>query len=262
MDLTTATPAEIDAILADLLARRAAAMGRAERYVGLARGAENVHDTHTAERYEAEAARHAEEANQLDRSAAPLDAEYVRRGGWTRAYVVQGGHVHRSTTCFTLQIGTRVGWLTEVSGMTADEVVDLAGERACTFCYPDAPVAVLARPSRLKEDVAAREADTAAQAEKAAKRAAKDAKKITNPDGTPLRGRWGIIGSAVTAWNEAVSDLADVELYGYSWSSENELANQAIVAALAAKLGQTEEEIRTTLKTKVAAKVKRESRGR
>lgn len=260
MDITTATPAQIDEALAEILGRRSGHAARVEQYDALAVKAEAKGNAALATDYRDEADRYEAKAADCDAQAAPFDAEYERRGGWTRAYFVQGGHVHRSTRCFTLQVGTRVGWLTEVSGMTQEEIVDLAGERACTFCYPDAPVAVLARPSQLSADVADRKAAAEAAADKAAKKAAKEAKAITNPDGSPLRGRWGVINTVVTAWNEAVSDLADVELYGYTFGPEEARANLAIVEALAAKLGITEDEVRETMNKKVAAKVKRDRR--
>jgi hypothetical protein len=111
----------------------------------------------------------------------PLEAEYLRRGRWTRAYLVDNadGHVHNTTTCATWNKGwsaTRYHWLTELSGNAESEIVELAGERACTVCYPSAPVDVLKRPSKLEGPVqqAAREAKQA----KAAKKAAADAEAI------------------------------------------------------------------------------------
>lgn len=75
----------------------------------------------------------------------PFEAEWERRGGWTRAYLVMNddGHIHRATHCSTLRPTTIVSWLPELSGKSEDEIIDHAGHMACTVCYPDAPT----RPS-------------------------------------------------------------------------------------------------------------------
>ena len=124
-------------------------------------------------------------------------------------------------------------------------------------CFSSAPVDVLKRPSKLEgpAQAAAREAAAERAAEKAARDAKKAEKAITNPDGSPLKGKWGVIKATVTAWNELVDDIFTHRAYNYSL---NTTANAAIVAALAAKLGQTEAEILATVETKVAAKAKRE----
>jgi hypothetical protein len=74
---------------------------------------------------------------------ADREEEFENRGGWSRFYQVFGpkGHVHRSTECTTCFETTQFGWVTEMSAMTDDEAVSLAGERCCTICFPEAPVA-------------------------------------------------------------------------------------------------------------------------
>ena len=74
---------------------------------------------------------------------APFSAEWDSRGGWSRGYVVPGGHIHRSTWCHTLRPSTSILWIPEVSGKTEDEIVEYAGIHACTVCYPTAPVDAL-----------------------------------------------------------------------------------------------------------------------
>ena len=71
-----------------------------------------------------------------------VDEEYVRRGGWTRAFLVRGrdGHIHKSMSCSTCRPTTQFAWLTQYSGTTEAEVVEDAGMMACTVCYPSAPV--------------------------------------------------------------------------------------------------------------------------
>ncbi len=69
----------------------------------------------------------------------PLNDEFSRRGGWTRFFVVGGGHIHLRG-CHTLRPTTLLGWLPEDSG--ADELKTVAkhGKIACTHCFPTAPV--------------------------------------------------------------------------------------------------------------------------
>lgn len=75
----------------------------------------------------------------------PLEEEWERRGRWNRAFlaVTNGtGHVHRSMRCSTCYVTTQYHWVTEYSDHTEAEIVAAAGERACTVCYPSAPVGV------------------------------------------------------------------------------------------------------------------------
>jgi hypothetical protein len=146
-----------------------------------------------------------------------LNRQYT---GWERYYLVTnaGGHVHSSTSCSTCRYSTQFMWLTELSGTSAEALVEMAGERACTVCFPNAPVDVTKRPSNLKYDVEAREAKAKADAEKAAKAADKLAKAIL-PDGSELkvsvrygehRGNYvgGNAKTQVSARNEALRLLA------------------------------------------------------
>lgn len=260
MNITTATPAQIDAILFPLEAKIAHALDAVTRYEEVA---ERESFAYRADMYRGQAAKAAAEADTLTDQAAPLRAEYTRRGGWTRYYLctANNGHVHSSTWCTTTYVTTQFAACPEQSGMTAAELVDVAGERACTVCFPEAPTAALTRPSRLAFDVRTREEKAARAADLAAKRAAKDAKAITAVDGAPLRvtlrGYPETIATVVSAWRVAVEIEADHKLYGYSFGEADRAGQAQIVEALAVKLGQSEDEVRATLAKKVAAKVKR-----
>lgn len=82
----------------------------------------------------------------LDVLQQPFKAEWTSRGGWTRYYLVAGGHLHEYS-CHTLTPGrTLVGLLCEASGATRDEVVKRYDVTACTHCFPDAPVAAERKP--------------------------------------------------------------------------------------------------------------------
>lgn len=155
--LTTATPAQIDAELASLQQEEARLLAQLER-------------------------------NRKQQQ--PLNAEYQARGGWARAFLVNNtsGHVHSSTGCSSCFPTTQYKWVTDLSGATQEQIIDAAGWRACTVCYPDAPVEALKADTKLLSDEdhakAARKAEAdAAKAEKAAKAAA-DACPM--PDGSPV----------------------------------------------------------------------------
>lgn len=75
-----------------------------------------------------------------------LEAEYNRRGGWSRFFLVTSsqGHIHSTTacsTCHTYRSSASFGWLPEVSGKTEAEAVAAHGETLCSVCFPSAPVA-------------------------------------------------------------------------------------------------------------------------
>lgn len=168
MDLTTATPVEIDTILADIWARWYAACDQIalnERYLDDYQGTLDAVDAgtyrsswidqydrpkyerHVAE-FTAKVAALREQARQIIREEEPFTAEYIRRGGWTRFYSVQGGHIHSSmdcSTCNKMGKATRFGWLPEWSGRSEDEALAaLVSESSktvlCTVCFPSAPV--------------------------------------------------------------------------------------------------------------------------
>jgi hypothetical protein len=61
--------------------------------------------------------------------------------GWSRFFLVSGGHIHHSTHCHTIRLTTDVGWLPDLSGLTEAEAVEEHGEILCSHCFPHAPVA-------------------------------------------------------------------------------------------------------------------------
>lgn len=134
-NITTATPAEIDTELAAQWTEFYRESDSADRYAKYAE---------TNDAYAAKADDHRAKATAiLEGPIATLDAEFDRRGGWTRAYLVVNngsGHVHSSTRCSTTYITTRFCWMVDYADKTPAEIIDAAGERACTICYPDAPV--------------------------------------------------------------------------------------------------------------------------
>ncbi|MBF4549308.1 hypothetical protein [Pseudoclavibacter sp. VKM Ac-2888] len=144
-----------------------------------------------------------------------IDEEHARRGRWPRAFVVPQGHVHSSLGCSTCYPTTRFQLLPEYSDKTETELVEDAGDRACTVCFPSAPVD---RPTKMElpEERQAREARQVQTQERDEKKLAAAAKAITTPDGEPLKvGAWAsrwpqTIKTERAAMTEAKSQLRSV----------------------------------------------------
>lgn len=230
MDLTTATPVEIDTALADAyekIANLTAARMRAEQ--GIARIDEiepGSYNSRLPQYSPASRAKLVEEAKRLrheigvvyEVEVGPLDTEYYRRGTWPRYYLVDnaGGHVHPDQHCTTCFPSTKYAWLVEQSGMSAEDLVKMAGEDACTVCFDWAPVSVLQQKSRL-EAPERKKARLEREAKKAAQEAAKAAKGITTPEGGKLyRGKdndsWDVCKTLRVAEIAATDALADLLL--------------------------------------------------
>lgn len=199
-------------------------------------------------------------------------AEWIRRGRWSRFWLVANtnGHIHKTTNpldCSSLFPTTEFFFMPHLSGMTDLEVVELAGTSACTLCFPDAPVDLLNRPSQLEapEKKAAREAREQAKAEREAK---KIAKAIANPDGSR------IYSKAHTTYVDTEAECQRLyvdfeseklayadgkrEIHNPVYWQQRVDDNEMFLAALANKRGTTVEEQRSTLAKKAAAKYKRE----
>lgn len=208
LDLSSHTPVDIDNKLADLYEERAAILApiqwREDDVIRKRRDLERVESegekyegqldylTRVADEAEAKVAEIWQAADEKAWEAAPYEGEFKARGGWTRAFLVQGanGHVHSSMHCSTCNRDgkqTSFAWMTDYSGAGESQIVEDAGERACTVCYPDAPVNVLNRPTKMFGPDEKRQ-----QEERAARAAAKverDRKRIENaltPDGSEL----------------------------------------------------------------------------
>ena len=210
------------------------------------------------------------EAKAILDEADPLETEFTRRGGWTRAFLVDNtnGHVHRNRHCTTCFPTTRYTWLPDYSGADENKIVEDAGEAACTVCYPSAPVDVLKRKTLIEapDRKIARLAREEAKAERDRKN---DEKNILNPDGTEIKlaGRFGdYIKAARTAQIAAVDALVMMKVgaSGRDYYSDPEKIaieekNYDMLAnALAAKYGRTREAQDAILEEKAAQKYKRD----
>jgi hypothetical protein len=288
MNITTATPAEIDTEIA----RLSGELAQAEATIDSRRDAiKRMSNSAMRDLYgdKIAAAEQAIAAAQIAAATAraallPLDAEFDGRGGWTRYYLVDAnnGHVHPSTSCSTCFITTAYYWLTTESGKTAEEVVELAGERACTVCFPWAPVDALKRPSSYQTS-SERERAEARQArqEKAEAKAAKaKAAAITAADGGKLL---DVIGHEITTERQAQMDYFDAAINAAYYGDQDERAKDrpsgydaadwdangawnfgryetvrvATLAALAAKHGLTVEAQEAEFAKKLSAKIRK-----
>lgn len=284
--LTTQTPIDIDEQLAELyyeamvhgakeqqlrseITRYERYIQRESRFPGLVADYQRAID-----RYTVEADEHTRARAELRDREVPFHDEFARRGGWPRAFLVSGGHLHSSMNCSTCNRDgklTRFAWMTDYSGASETEIVEAAGERACTTCFPTAPVDVLNRKSTLMtpDEKEATEQRAARDAERARKAEEKAAKAITNPDGTELREprQYGqVIRTLVTAERELVDVITVYELAD---SRTRYLPNRDMVAeqlhwrdvlveAIAAKKDITPEQVREEALVKAEKKYRRD----
>lgn len=168
------SPQEIDAQLAELHQAKAKATGRVEsawtaihwaandkgHYVSRGRSRQKVwamshaeardkvaeiaqhgaYDSHQAQQALERLAEWEEAVETFDVKIIEINTEFNRRGGWSRFFMVPGGHIHSSLHCSTCRPTTQFGWLPELSGQTEADAVAEHGALLCTVCYPSAPV--------------------------------------------------------------------------------------------------------------------------
>ena len=116
-----------------------------------------------------------------------LEGKYT---GWSRAFLVSNtnGHIHSSMDCATCFDTTRYVWLTDLSGQDRLEIAGLAGEKACSVCYPDAPSEYFARKCQLEDPAVVKAREERAEA-KAVREAKRLAVGVFNPDGSAVKVR-------------------------------------------------------------------------
>lgn len=283
-NLGAATPVEVDTVLAWTYARYYEVLDRVDhhrRYADDYRTRLNAVDAGTYRYAYSSADRERDEvglakqdaviaeltaqAQAVLDEAVPYEAEYERRGRWTRAFLVQNsnGHVHSSRSCSTCYPTTRYHWILEFSGSTEQDVVAAARASACTECYPSAPVDLRSQPSLIEDPVKAAARAERAQA-KAVRDAAAAAKAIANPDGSTLKTSYGTIRTERTAEIEYVSTAADIRGW-QPWMNQESLVRrqtdaQRILEALAHKRGTTTAQQEQALAPKVEKKVRASNR--
>lgn len=164
--------------------------------------------------------------------------------GWSRFFLVTSsqGHIHSSLQCTTCYPTTTYGWLPTLSGLTEADAVEEQGMILCSVCFPSAPVEWTEGVA--KTVLAEREAKAAAKAERATKKLA----KALLPDGSPLRVGHDRLATLQSAkmW---MTDAA-----GWKWNHPSYKPEdvQTVAEAIAAKTGETVEEIKAAADKRAA----------
>jgi polyhydroxyalkanoate synthesis regulator phasin len=211
-DLAAQSPVEIDTQLAEIYARIRPMQQRRLHLLDLADKYDERGNREAADAAESEASALLDAIDALNKQALPLEEQYQLRE-WERYYLVTNtnGHVHDTMRCDTCFSDTSFAWLTQFSGTSREDLVELAGEKACTVCFPDAPVEVRNRPSKLTTPE--REAR---QAEKAAKAAEKVKSEVVVEDYRDgyAKGRRHVFKTVRGATNQVASLLSSMVGYG------------------------------------------------
>lgn len=204
---------------------------------------------------------------------------------WNRAFYVPAGHVHKSRDCSTCYASTEFTWLPKYSGGSEEEIVNDAGEEACTVCYPSAPAEVLNRPSVIV--TADKIAKAEAKAEREIAKAQREAKRVAS---SPTRDGATLVinvGERKTRYDNESRSFIKLESFRFEelktertariWYVD-QLSNlenkseekveiirescEVIVSALAEKHGVEPEVVRDELNKKVEARIKKSEKER
>jgi hypothetical protein len=308
MDLTTMTPVEIDTVLAEMWSEqqtvemRIAGYQRAEaetyvqiqkikngvRLAGYRTVLDGIELMEQLNLVNENIAAYKAELAELKKKSLPYENEYVARGGWNRVFLAKSvnGHAHNGQNCSTCHNGefrTQFAWLVRYSGQDEADIVADAGERACTTCYPTAPVGAKGTKMFTPDEEEAQKAREEREAAKAQRAADRTAKGITTPDGSRLRGRHGRLETERAAVIEATDELAerytnrradqlieaDPGLTPFlnpkdkrdRWEAEARGRALPLIEAIAHKRGETVEAVLAELEAKAYAKAKRDMGG-
>jgi hypothetical protein len=204
---------------------------------------------------------------------------------WNRAFYVPAGHVHKSRSCSTCYDSTAFTWLPIYSGGSEEDIVNDAGEEACTVCYPSAPAEVLNRPSVIV--TADKVAKAEAKAERDIAKAQREAKRIASSptrDGEILvvstgerKTRYDKESGSFIKLDSFQLEALNTERTAKIWYVDqlSNLGNKSeerveiirescekIVSALADKHGVEPEVVRNELNKKVETKIKKSEKER
>ena len=179
-------------------------------------------------------------------SREPLNAEWVRRGRWSRLYLVDnsGGHVHHTMRCKTCYPTTRFVWLPEYSDKPAAEVVADAGALTCLDCFGSVRETILRErgidPAKAKTKIEAPERRAARLAREAAKaerqRKAEIAGIVDAETGGELRVDFCGHPETLKTLRTARTWLTD----NFTWSPKPAADVARVVEAIAKKEGKDE----------------------
>lgn len=223
---------------------------------------------------------HAKGIKEHKKAMSELNSKFLERGGWNRAFLATSGgdgHVHKSTSCSTCNKGkdpTRFQWMTNYSGKDEGSIVSDAGYRACTVCYPSAPVGnERSLPTKMfsDEEKEKQKARTERE-EKAATKAAQAISKAPTASGKPLNidGRiFKTETTAISAYTEGSLDYyMDRAETDPEYKSNPEFMKQRrehsymILKSLAEKRDVSIREVQEELKPKLMTKIRKHNRDR
>jgi hypothetical protein len=207
-----------------------------------------------------------------------LESRYT---GWSRAFLVSNsnGHIHSSTICSTCFETTQYVWITDLSGKDRLEIAGLAGEKACSVCYPDAPSEYFLRKCQIEDPAVVKAREERAEA-KAVREAKRLAVGIWNPDGSALK----VHRTYESRYLEELKTERTARIWAKDtgvwiaeyhaekredWKSERVevLANleadlEMVIVAIANKLGQDVESVRAEIQDKVDKQLAKNARER
>lgn len=198
-----------------------------------------------------------------------INAEFDSRGGWNRYWLVDNtnGHIHHNRQCSSCFPTTVFAWLPDQSGMRSTDLVELAGEKACTVCFPDAPVSALNRPSLL-EAPDRKKQRLEREAKKLERQRVLEAKAITNVAGGKLMipgEHWAIktLNEAGRILTSNLTDFLAVDagyrvVHNPSYEAEKVEQNTFLIEAIAHKHGVSKEDVLSEYQGKAERKLKRD----
>src|SRR5699024_8536572 len=216
----------------------------------------------------------------LERTINALNSKFVERGGWNRAFLATSGgdgHVHNSTDCSTCNKGktpTQFQWMTNYSGSDEKSIVDDAGYRACTVCYPSAPIGdAKSLPTKmLSEEEKEKQIARDERKQKAADKAQKAKDNAPTASGEPRKIGYDTFKTertAITSYGDSEGDFAidraetddDYRVNSTFLEAQRE-KTFIILKSLAEKRGVSIQEVQKELEPKFNTKLKKYNKTR
>lgn len=223
---------------------------------------------------------HVKDINKHKKALDKMNDKYVERGKWNRAFLAASGgdgHVHNSAQCSTCNKGknaTQFKWMTSYSGQNEDSIVGDAGYRACTVCYPSAPVGdAKSLPTKMfSDDEIQKDKDRKERAEQKSEKAKQAISKAPTASGEPLTvgmDRFKTETTATTGYTDRVMSYyvnkaeKDPEYKGnQQYVEQQRQESLKIVKSLAEKRDISIKEMQEELKPKLMTKIKKHNRDR
>lgn len=137
---TTRLEVEVDTKIAELSNELFQLNRSIENYRDIIANEKGYYMPYQIERVEGQLVEVEKRAAEVDELLVEQEARYT---GWSRFFLVPGGHIHSNTNCSSCnKMGqlTRFSWLPTLSGLTEADAVAAHGAILCTVCFPSAPV--------------------------------------------------------------------------------------------------------------------------